>query len=335
MKKTFLVMVIIFTTLNFSYSQELLDLDSLEDAFTDMGAGLEGAVAASATSGLIWSDAYIGNFPHFGGGGFLGISIIPITGLKSVLTSIDTGASFPEGISSVVDSLGFPIPAVGLDARIGGFGIPFDLGVKYAKLGTELGGVSFDYNLLGAEFRYALIKNILLPKVSVGIGFSRLTTEIRIAEILDGDFQLLDFGGQELNLKNPDLVYGWEANVINLKAQVSKSLIVFTPYLGVDVSYAMTSIGGGVETAVVDGDGNEVPQATIDTTIKAANTLGGFGIPDIDSNGFTTYSDTKSLNYKVFGGLSFNILVIKIDLSGNYDLKSKSIGGQLGLRVQI
>ena len=63
--------------------------------------------------------------------------------------------------------------------------LPFDIGLKAMMLTPEMTasldamGFSFDYSLLGGNVRYALVKqNLLLPDVSIGAGYNRLSGAI-------------------------------------------------------------------------------------------------------------------------------------------------------------
>lgn len=328
MKKILMFIFIVSLAATTAYSQTPdFSLADLEKQFEKMGDEIGGAVASTSTTGLLWSDAYIGNFPHFGVGAFVGATVMPSDGFIDVLKVVDPAASLP---SQVVD-MGVPIPAVGFEGRLGGFVLPFDIGLKYAAINYTLDSVNLKYSLIGFDVRYAIIKDGPLPKISAGLGFSRLTTDITVSGILDGDYTILDAQGPipALYLKNPDLEYGWETNVIEIKAQLSKSLLLITPYFGFDAAYSMTKVGGGVKTRVVDSAGNPISQTDIDTATTAA------GVPSVDTDGFSTTTDVSAWGFKVYGGTSINIFILKLDLSVNYDLIGKTYGGQVGFRVQL
>lgn len=332
MKRKILILTLSFFSITVIFTQTPdIKLSDLESQFDKMGEDLSSAVASSATTGLIWSDAYVGNLPHFGVGIFSGVQIIPVDAFTEVLNVVDTGATLPSQLTN----LGVPVTSFGLDARLGGFILPFDIGVKFSAIpDLDLDKVGINYLLVGGDLRYALLEgNAVLPKISLGVGYSYLKNEITINGILDGNYDILNIGGNSLALKNPDLVYGWESGVVEFKAQVSKSLLILTPYIGANAGYATTKIGGGVKTAVLK-NGSEATQEEIDQLVEAARTAGQT-VPDIDAAGFTTYSTTNAWTVKVFGGTSINLALVKIDLSANYDLLGKTYGGQLGFRFQL
>lgn len=333
MKKILMAIIIVSISVTTAYSQVDVTLTDLEAQFEDMGKAIGGAVASTSTAGLLWSDAYIGNFPHFGVGAFVGATVMPSKGFVDVLKVVDPAAALP---SQIVD-MGVPIPAVGFEGRLGGFVLPFDIGLKYAAINYTLDTVNLKYNLIGFDVRYAIIKDGPLPKVSAGIGFSRLTTDITVSGILDGDYDILKNpldSTRLLYLTNPDLEYGWETNVIEFKAQVSKSLLLITPYLGFDAAYSMTKVGGGIKTSVKNAAGDTLTQSEVDTIVQTARDNGAT-VPDIDADGFSTIADVNAWGFKIYGGTSINIFILKLDLSVNYDLIGKTYGGQLGFRVQF
>lgn len=335
MKRVFLIVLVITISVSAAFSQtaDADYLKNIEAAFEDMGEALAGAIPSTASSGLLWSDAYLGNFPHFGVGAFVGATLIPVDEMSEVLQTVQPSAS----LDSQILDYGLPVPALGLDARIGGFLLPFDAGVKFAILNNiEAGDATVNYFILGFDARYAIIKGgAVLPKVSVGIGYTRLTTNVSFAGLLSGDIEILPeqtigvITVPALYLKNPDMEYGWESNIIEFKAQVSKGLLFITPYVGTNISYGLSSVGGGVKTSVVDGAGNPISQEEIDLATEAA------GAPSVDTDGFETFTDATGWGVKVYGGTSINLLLMKVDLSVNYDILGKTYGGQVGVRIQF
>jgi hypothetical protein len=90
-----------------------------------------------------------------------------------------------------------------------------------------------------------------------------------------------------------------ESKVIELKAQISKSFVIVTPYAGIGGSVAFNSGSYSLTTA---------------TTGSTADTA--YGV-------------------RVYGGASLNLAVFKTDLSAMYNFISKNYGFNLGLRVQL
>ncbi len=273
------------------------------DTVSEFNTALEGfmteitdALPDSAVVGGTWSDAYIGQLigvpPHFGIGVAAGITRFPVAALSKAVKL--TGMDFPA------DTLFLPNAAV--EARIGGFILPFDAGIRLGMIPTmNIPGqdISLSYFNIGADVRYALLKEGLVkPDLSLGLGYSYTSGEI-------------GYGFDAGKLAGIDPSYGsapgtlattFSTSVIETKLQVSKSLILVTPYAGAGLYMAMSNAGYRVSTAAY-GTKKDVS----DTTFGA----------------------------RVFGGLSFNILLLKLDVTGMYNVMSKNWGVNLGTRIQL
>jgi hypothetical protein len=275
-----------------AFSQAEVALDVFKDGLLAFLDDINLSLPDSTVSGVTWSDAYIGQLvsvpPHFGAGLALGVSRFRVSGLKESLKLVGTDLS--------VDELIFPTLA--LEGRIGGFILPFDIGVRFGFLPkVELQGIGVDYLHYGADIRYALVKeNLILPNISLGLGYYGTSGNISYQftfEQLTG----IDYPGRTAG-KAEKLEIDFNTNVIDGRLQVSKSFLVVTPYAGFGLSYDITN-----------------------SSYKLINE--------------TDTASEKGWQYRAFGGLSFNIVVVKIDLSGMYNFKSENWGANLGLRVQL
>lgn len=328
--KRILILFTLTLSLTFTGFAQDVDLDDFKDQLETLSDDLSKPVASAATIGLTWSDANIGNFPHFGIGIFTGSSFLPIDGFTDLIEVVDTGAELPDAVKNI--PVGLPLPVAGIDARIGGFILPFDIGVKFAMLNTAIDKYAFDYSIIGADVRFALLEeNLVLPGISLGVGFSRFTSDMTIEGVLDDNYLLLNAPGDlpDLYLDNPDLNFGWTANVIEAKAQISKSLLVITPYFGANLSYGTTEIGGGLKTKVVDSNGDEVSKEEIKQVLEALDKS------DVDTDGVSVTNEVTGIGLKVHGGLSFNLFLAKIDINASYDVMAEIIGAQVGFRIQF
>jgi hypothetical protein len=70
-------------------------------------------------------------------------------------------------------------------------------------------------------------------------------------------------------------------------------------------------------------------------TINTA--LGAAGLEPIDFGGNSLSSTIKNTQWgmRLFGGMAFNLSVIKVDLSGLYNFNDQSFGFTLGTRFQM
>ena len=268
-----------------------VDLDDFKGGLHAFLEDINLSLPDSTLSGVTWSDAYIGQFigvpPHFGVGLATGVSRFRVAGLAKTLDLV--GSDLP------VNELVFP--TIALEGRIGGFILPFDIGLRFGFLPeVEILNFGIKYLHYGADIRYALLKqNLVLPNISLALGYygtsGALSYVFTAAEITG-----VDIPG--VTDKPETLAIDFQTNVIDGRLQVSKSFLVVTPYAGFGLSY------------------------------------------DITDSSYTLISETdtaseKRWQYRVFGGLSFNIAVVKIDLSGMYNFKSENWGANLGLRVQL
>jgi hypothetical protein len=316
---------------SFGFAQSI-SLNDLQNRFDGFSKALANSLPFNASVGLNWSDAYIGQFfdvpPHFGAGVSTGTTTIDVGVAADLLKSFD----IPYSLAF------FPLPVYVVEGRLGGFGIPFDIGVKFGALPDAplLTDASVDVNFLlaGADFRYGLIKQgVVLPNVSIGFGVNYLKGGISASAGGGASFSFNDGSGNHtLALAKPTVGLSWETLILELKAQVSKTLLIVTPYVGAGVSYAAVSkVGYGVETRVTTYDGGAINDADIDKIKEKVP-----GLNNINANGFSSsYNRRDSWGIRLFGGLSFNLAIIKIDLTGMFNLIDQNYGVTLGVRAQL
>ena len=252
----------------------------------------------AAVSGGAWSDGYIGQLialpPHLGVGISCGVSRFPLSSLASAASAAGASIDIPSALSL---GGGFLInPAIEL--RVGGFVLPFDIGARFSMLASDgWYGIDLEYYTFSIDLRYAVIKeNVVLPGIVVGIGWYRtwgsIGYDFDAADLAaNAGFDIPDTGTKRLGLD-------FKTDVFELRAQVSKSLLIFTPYLGLTGYFAMSE--SSYEIAGVKGEREE-------------NHFGS----------------------RVYGGLSFNIFVVKIDVSASYNFVTQNWGGNLGVRLQL
>ncbi|MDR0707757.1 MAG: hypothetical protein LBF60_07775 [Treponema sp.] len=326
-KKPYGLIVVMFLFCGSFGFAESISLNDLQDRFDGFSEALAKSLPFNANIGLNWSDAYIGQFldapPHFGVGLSAGATTIDVDAATDLLKSFDV----PYRLSFL------PLPAYVVEGRLGGFIIPFDIGVKFGALPDapllKDSGVDINFLLAGADFRYGLIKQgVALPNVSIGFGVNYLKGGISAPA---GDDMSFTFNDHTLALAKPRVGLSWETVTLELKAQVSKQILIITPYIGAGVSYAVVSKAGyDVKTrATYDGDDIEADDiAEIREAIP--------GLKNISGEGFSSsYNRHDSWGIKLFGGLSFNLLIVKIDLTGMFNLLDQNYGVTLGVRAQL
>lgn len=290
MKKTALISLLIVCIIGLAFGQ-VAPLDEFKGSLKNFLADINLSLPDSTVSGVTWSDAYIGQFigvpPHFGVGLATGVSRFRVAGLAKTLDLV--GSELP------VNELVFP--TIALEGRIGGFILPFDIGLRFGFLPeVELQGIGVDYLHYGADIRYALVKeNLILPNISLGLGYYGTSGNISYQFTLE---QLTGISFPDITDKDEKLEIGFNTNVIDGRLQISKSFVFVTPYAGFGLSFAMT-----------------------DSSYELIKEKGN--------------SQANEWQYRVFAGLSLNIAIVRFDLSGMYNFKSENWGANLGIRVQL
>jgi hypothetical protein len=319
------------------------NFSQFQAGFSDFATSVAAGLPLNASTGLNWSDAYIGQLldapPHFGVGVTVGATLVPSSALGKVTSAL--GVSLPSNLSYLA-SLGVPIPAYTIEGRIGGFVLPFDIGLKFGYLSPSMTsnlnlGFTVNYLLAGADIRFALLKgDVVLPSISVGLGYSYMQGGFSIPHVLGTNVAMGSFTYNgtpyNLNMSDPTLDFNWSSNVIDLKVQISKSLLLFTPYAGVAASYAFSSAGGGASSTIQNGS---TPLSSADiSNINAYFASQGQSITLANQN-FVVSSGANGFAFRAFGGFSFNIFILRLDIGAMYDLLGGNWGGALNTRIQL
>jgi hypothetical protein len=305
----------------FSFSDGLLS--EVQEEVHNFSETMAKSLPFNASIGLNWSDAYIGQLiglpPHFGIGISGGVTSMDSDSLQKVLEAFDM--SLP--IARMV------MPAYTLEGRIGGFLLPFDVGIKFGALPEHNLGDTFtiDYTLVGADFRYALLTGgVILPAVSVGVGINYLRGGLT-APLPSMGFKVIH--DKWLEYTDSTGGFTWETTALDFKAQVSKSFFFITPYLGLGLSHAWSKAGYSVKGNLTY-TGGTVDQLKND--LAAAEIT---GIDLEDNKGFSSIIENTGWSLRAFGGLAFNLAFIKIDITGMFNFLDANWGGTLGIRFQL
>ena len=388
MKKLFIVLALIALIGGGAFAQYTdLPLEDLKQSFSSFAQGVSNSLPLATTVGLQWSDAYIGRFPHFGVGMAVGFASIPFSALDNTLTTLlgvdQSNFDLTEYIpQEVVDlGLGLPFPAAVVDARIGVPFLPFDFGFKIGKIPNKVSDMiedaagefisEFYYLNFGFDIRYPLVKErkmSIIPDIIVGGGYNYYRGGVQLALMGIPTFSIdipvpnadalksgsIEYYDYNISMdESPEIGFNWESHVIDLKAQISKKLLLlFTPYAGVGASYGRSRAGGGLYTDMsVKKDNEDSSLEEMNEDIQAAEEMykeyeelfgdtdptadiENFSIPE-ELNGIVVNEWTNGWGFRAYGGLSINLWFIKIDASVMYDILGKSLGAQVGLRLQF
>ena len=111
--------------------------------------------------------------------------------------------------------------------------------------------------------------------------------------------------------------------------QISKRLLIITPYLGVGMTMGRSKVSGGAYTEVQGVTEQEWSQIT-----QALQTLGE-EVPQLTKEGFTITNRQGGFATRIYGGTSLNLFFLKFDVTGFYELLSQSLGLSAALRLQF
>jgi hypothetical protein len=319
-----------------SVSAQDVSLEKLNASINGITDGFTRALTFNSTLGLNWSDAYIGQIvgapPHFGFGISAGLSTMNIGRLTGDFKSAGIMSSGgPSMFSSGMSYL--PIPTGLVELRIGGFMLPFDVGVKVdlvPSLEMPLGDVKtrFDYTFFGFDVRYGILEDrLFIPGVSLAAGFNFTNGQIRAGM---GEVPLYTFSGYTASIANPSAGFGWENFTLDFRAQVSKKLLIITPYAGLGASFGWSALDYGLSGRVTfkDPKGAIVNEDAVKDQIPS-------GILDVDDGGISASKKNFDFGLRAFGGFSLNIFVIKIDMTAMFNFLDQNFGGSVGIRFQL
>jgi hypothetical protein len=329
MKRTIAILAIAIAA-TCAYSQVLLG--DFEDAFSSFAKDMAGSLAVNSTLGSNWSDAYVGSFPHMGLGVTVGATFVGPDVTKKLFESME--ADVPSG----VDSVGIPIPAIVGTFKIGLPVIPLDLGIKLgflpssvAKSLMDSSDSEIDYMNYGVQLRYVLVKQKkgLTPNVSVGLAYNHIDGKISVPSGLDDQTFNIEGTPYYIEAKKPVVTLDWKSNTIDLTAQVSKKFFVLIPYLGAGLTFGKSTVNGGVTADVTSNYGN------IDD-LKDYLAASGISVPDeLTDKGFTYTAAETSPLFRLYGGMSFRLIIIDLDAQAIYLPTTKSFGASLTGRIQF
>jgi hypothetical protein len=338
MKKMLLVAVLLAALTGAGWAQ-VVPFADFEASFQDFADGVANSLPISASIGLNWSHAYIGQFPHFGVGVSVGGMFLPYETMEPIVTALGAGTTIPEELKTY----GIPFPTIAAGARLGGFGLPFDMGFKFAIIPEEAKelfsqNVTADYFLIGGDVRLPVIKGKgLIPTLSIGGGYTFVRGQIGITDVSTGETidltaEMMPYLGgtfHELIFTDPDLVFNWDTHMIEAKAQASWNLFILTPSIGIGAAYGISNAGGGLSSSIVYNTNSGASFSDLQDALASA----GYAVPS--ASGLEVMSEANGWSFWVFGGTAINLFFVKIDLSAMYNFLNGDYGGSVNVRVQL
>ncbi|MCL2139809.1 MAG: hypothetical protein FWH41_09825 [Treponema sp.] len=307
-----------------AFSQAEFDLKQLQDTMKDFSGKLAQTMPFNSSMGLYWSDAFIGDFPSFGAGFSFGFSLMDSKTFQKLLDM------FTLKLPAFVGGFGgFPIPGYSIEGRLGGYVIPFDVGFKFGVLPIKSKTLKLDYVLIGGDIRFAVLKGKgPAPAISLSMGLNYLSGGLTQNSDQNIQYAYGPNASDYIEVALPKVGIHWGTTTMDFKAQISKRIAIITPYLGFGASTGWSKAGYKVDTKVTDGNGIN---GNIDT---AKEMFKKFGIDNLDLKGFSDEVKLNKWSFRMYGGLSFNIAVVRLDLTAFYNFKDK-YGVTFGTRVQF
>jgi len=330
-----IIFVIIFLLTTASAFSNDAKLSELQEKVAVLSESMSVSLPFNYTLGLNWSDSHIGKLPRFGIGASAGITFLDIGDMNKILSMFgDYHIPIP--------GLGLPLPGYTFEGRLGGIGIPFDVGFKIGLLPEHIPildtyGVSLEYLLIGGDIRFSVLPNNKIVKASIGFGVNQLTGGI--ATTMKGigkefNFGVLDEYIYTMTFADPSVGLRWNTTCFELKAQVSANFVIITPYAGFGLSYAKTNTGYSIKSSVTmtDPNGNPVPPGEYRPVLERE------GVEDItyvSDKGIESLLDYTSWNTRFYTGMALNLSVLRFDVTGMYNIFTQNLGLSVGIRFQI
>lgn len=348
-----LTVLLICTASAFSQIITPTEKEKIKDGLNDFAKQIMVSAPEAATQMNVWQEAHIGNLfpsihPHFGGGLSLGGTAMDMTGFKSAANEMAEdfnklttdphvwsifGGESPEEVDFGKIPDKFFLPTASLDLRLGGFGIPFDIGIfammtnpnifavhlndpssiynmsqaiKFSFLGFD---GSIDYFSIGGDFRIRLLEEDgAVPAISVGAGYAYTKGLVKVHTDQDSEVS-----GITLNT-SMDIGLGFQTQVIFIQGQVSKDLSIISLFAGARglLSNTTSDWNWAFETKCKDFPGVSVSDSD-------SGSVTATGLADTHKDGKWDFS---AIQPQVFAGLGFNLPKTQLTLSVCADVRS-------------
>ena len=317
----------------------------IDKAFESLTGTLTEVVPESTIQLGVWSDAYIGKLfpslpPHFGAGISAGGTFIETKPLSNaigtIITEINSHAAGATTDFNFTVRDQIPLPSASVHARIGGFVLPFDIGIYGAYL--DLNTLKFEdftgtvnYYTIGADIRYAIMKgSTTLPKLSVGAGYIRTHLALSMTGASKYNADLTSYGIPGITTvpitANADTNTSFDLNTIFVQAQISKKFLILTPYAGVrayvtsskshyDYSYSTAYEHGGTLHPVPHAD-------------ASGSSSRDYGTDDFNF-------DWNNIRPQLYAGLGLNLLFINCTVGGSWNMRNNLLSANVNVCIKI
>lgn len=290
LKKLFCTLFIGISITSFSFADDLSEINGHLSHFSEQFSYL---IPNAAVQTNVYADAWIGKFlpsipMHFAAGIDGGISKFDISDLKAAGNRLH--------ITNMPDSLLFP--TFNVNAKIGGFVLPFDVGFSAFCFNTKdvqniIKNIDLDFFTIGGNVRYAILQGIgLLPKWSIGVGY------------------YYSKGAIGKSSGNASVKVTYQTQTFVAETQISKTFIFVTPFIGFRAIFSDTDIGFNWNSSIPISGLNHYENHT------KLNMFDDF-IPQL------------------FGGVGLKVGLMEIDINASYDFKNIHWTAGTSVRFQM
>lgn len=272
MKKNILAIAILFICFSMN-AQESVSKDSVTDQIVNFSNTLTSIMPENITALNVWPEAHIGKFfpafpPHFGFGISAAGTLIDTSFAKDTFDTLSK--LILEDMPNI--KLDFEckdimvLPTCAINARIGGFLLPFDVGVfgvaTIPNLPQEFNfgdfDASVDYFTFGGDIRYAIYEgNIFMPKVSLGFGYFYAQQELNF-DINKTKSATHNKVPTNVNI-NANVNLLLKIHTFFAQMQISKKILIITPFIGARAYYTFfeNEYYWNYKTQIVNGESSQ------------------------------------------------------------------------------
>lgn len=297
--------------------------NNINNNFNIFSGNLVHGLIDSASFQNVWPNSYIG---HFFPGGHLGLGAdfsvatfdaSPLFDLTDALGMKDFRQNMKDNFyANVPDFLDSKLifPTVALNARLGGFILPFDIGLSFMSIDTKDMALSDDFNFkysnVAGDVRYNLLNMGLKPfklKTSAVLGIYHTEGDLNVST---------EQGNARFNFNQTSLSLGAQADLKTIFFDIFGGLKVLTPLsasaeLSASPNWSNITNTTGSEAAIIN--------SILPKEIKKGHELNSF----------------EYFHPVIFGGVGFSIFLIKVGVGASYNLESENLGANFSLRLSI
>ncbi|MCR5612447.1 hypothetical protein [Treponema sp.] len=271
-------------------------VSDINTCLNNFSTQLNYVVPNAVTEHNVYSDAWIGKFVpslpmHFAIGIEGGVTKLDVSDLAKAAEMV-TITGFP---SSLV------FPTIGLNAKLGGIFLPFDIGLSFFSMNTKdlsflQNQIDLSFFTLGGNIRWAILQGKgFCPKWSIGAGYYYSKGSVGKAS---NDYSIST---------------SYITHILVAETQISKTIIFVTPYVGFRAIFT---------------------KAETNWAWSASASSAGIG-GTFSGAGKVTSEFMDSFIPQLYGGIGLKLALIQLDINGSWDFKNSVWSFGTSLRFKL